>query len=195
MGWFLGFHVEVNFSGFPFVTGLGQDGADQAEEGGFDGKEAGDAGAAFEFLINPFERVGGAQAAVVGAGKGKDGEALREVFLHPRGELGGGFGVGGGDLLEPGLGGESVRAIEDGADVARDGGTLVHARHMRLGVLLEMKLAALPGDARKDGLAGGDEAFMIIADEQPGGMETPLLQVGEKGAPMNLRFAEGDTDA
>ena len=96
---------------------------------------------------------------------------------------------------KPGLGGEPVRAIEEGADVAGDGGALVHARHMGLGVLLEMKLAALPGDTREDRLAGGDEAFMIITDEQPGGMEAALLQVAEKGAPMDLRFTEGDTDA
>ena len=44
-------HFEVDFSGFPVVAGLGQEGADQAEEGLFIGEDAGRAGAAFEFLV------------------------------------------------------------------------------------------------------------------------------------------------
>ena len=56
------FHVEVNFAGFPFVAGFAEEGGDEAQEGGFIGEEAGDAGAAFEFLVDAFERVGGAQA-------------------------------------------------------------------------------------------------------------------------------------
>jgi hypothetical protein len=75
-----------------------------------------------------------------------------------------------------------------------DGGPLIQARDVSLGILLEMKLAALPGDAREDGLAGGPEAFVVITDEQQGGMEAALLQAGEKDAPMDLRFAEGNTD-
>jgi len=51
------FHVEVDFSGFPFFAGLGQQGRDQTQEGRFIGKEAGDAGAAFDFLINALQRV------------------------------------------------------------------------------------------------------------------------------------------
>ena len=38
------FHVEVDFSGFPVVAGLGQEGGDQAEEGFFIGEDAGHAG-------------------------------------------------------------------------------------------------------------------------------------------------------
>ena len=189
------FQVEVNFSGFPFVAGFGEDGTDEAQEGGFVGKEAGDAGAAFEFFIDAFERVAGAQAALVLAREGESGKALREVFLHPGGEFGGGGGVGGDDFFEAGLGGEPIRAIEDGADGVGDGGTLVQAGHIGLGVLLEVELAALPGDAREDRLAGGPETFVVITDEQAGGMEAALLEAGEKGAPMDLGFAEGDADA
>jgi hypothetical protein len=191
----LAFQVEVNFPGFPFVTGFGEDGADEAQEGGFIGKEAGDAGAACEFFIHALEWIGGAQAALVRAGKGEGGQALRQVFLHPDGEFGGGGGVFGDDPLETGLGGEAIRTIEDGADGLRDGGALIQPRHVSLGVLLEVKLAALPGDAWEHGLAGGPQAFVVITDEQQGGREAPLLQAGEKGAPMDLGFTEGDTDA
>ena len=189
------FQVEVDFSGFPFVAGFGEDGTDEAQEGRFVWKEAGDAGAAFEFFIDAFERVAGAQAALVLAREGESGKALREVFLHPSGEFGSGGGVGGDDFFEAGLGGEPIRAIEHGADGVGDWGALVQARHIGLGVLLEMELAALPGDAREDRLAGGPETFVVITDEQAGGMEAALLEAGEKGAPMDLGFAEGDADA
>ena len=79
------FHVEVNFPGFPFVADLREDGADEAQEGGFVGKEAGDAGTAFEFFIDAFERVAGAQAALVVAREGKGRQALRHIFFHPGG--------------------------------------------------------------------------------------------------------------
>jgi hypothetical protein len=45
------FHVEVNFSGFSVVVGFAYELlGDQAEKGFFIGEDAGDAGAAFEFL-------------------------------------------------------------------------------------------------------------------------------------------------
>jgi len=79
------FHVEVNFSGFPFVTNLREDSADEAQEGGFVWKEAGDAGAAFEFFVDAFERVAGPQAALMLAREGKGRKALRQIFFHPSG--------------------------------------------------------------------------------------------------------------
>ena len=187
--------VEVNFSGFPLVAGFGEDGRDEAQEGGFVWEEAGDAGAAFEFFVDAFEWVAGAQAALVVAGEGESGEALREVFLHPGGELWGGGGVGGDDFFEAGLSGEEIGAIEHGANGVGDGGALVQAWDIGLGVLLEMELAALPEDAREHRLAGGAETFVVITDEQCGGMEAALLEAGEKGAPMDLGFAQGDADA
>jgi len=71
------FHIEVNFSGFPFVAELGEDGADQAQERGFIWEATGHAGAPLEFLVHPFEWVTGAQTAVVVAWEDKGGEALR----------------------------------------------------------------------------------------------------------------------
>ena len=48
-------HVEVSFGGFPIVGRFREEGGDEAEEGGFVWKDAGDAGAAFDFLIDAFE--------------------------------------------------------------------------------------------------------------------------------------------
>ena len=50
------------------VGGLGEQSRDQAQEGGFVWEDGGDTGAAFEFLVDAFEGVGGAQAALVGGG-------------------------------------------------------------------------------------------------------------------------------
>jgi hypothetical protein len=60
------FHVEVNFGGLPFVVDFAEQGGDQTQERGFIGEEAGDAGAAFEFLVDPFQGVAGAQAELLG---------------------------------------------------------------------------------------------------------------------------------
>lgn len=53
------------------------------QERGLVGKEGGDAGSALDFLIDAFEGVAGAHAAMVGGRKGEDGESLRAT-LTPR---------------------------------------------------------------------------------------------------------------
>ena len=129
------FHVEVDFSSFPVVAGLGQEGGDQAEQGFFIGEDAGHAGAAFEFLVDPFQRIGRAHPLLVGGGQREDREALRQILLHPGREFGSGFGVVGDDLLEPLFGGGATGAFEDAAEGAGDLGALLQARDVSLGVL------------------------------------------------------------
>ena len=99
------------------------------------------------------------------------------------------------DFFEPALRGQAVRAIENGADGLGDRDALIQAWHIGLGILLEMKLAALPRDARENGLAGGAESFVVITDEQERGMQAALLETGQKGAPMDFGFAQGLADA
>jgi hypothetical protein len=60
-------HVEVNFSGEPLFADFAKQGGDEAEQGCFVWKKGGDAGSAFEFLINAFDGVTCAHAVVVGA--------------------------------------------------------------------------------------------------------------------------------
>ena len=86
-------HVEVDFSGFPVLADLDGQSGDEAQEGGSVGEKAGDAGAALEFLVDAFDGVGGAQAGLVGRGQDEDGQPLGQVFLHPRGQFGGAFGI------------------------------------------------------------------------------------------------------
>ena len=63
-----GFHVEVDFSGFPLLAEIDEQGGDEAQDGGFVGEHACDAGAAFDLLVDALQRIGGAQLALVGGG-------------------------------------------------------------------------------------------------------------------------------
>ena len=195
MGWISGVHVEVNFAGAPLVTLLAEQGGDKAQQGGFVGKERGNARAPFEFLVHPFDGVAGAHPPLVGRGQRIDGEALRDVELHPGGEFGGVFGMEDDALFEPRLRRCEVSRGEDGADAFSHLGTHLQTRDIGLGVLLEMELAALPGHRGKDGLACGGHAWMGVADDELGAAEAACDQRREELAPMHLRLAEGYADA
>ena len=177
------------------------------QEGSFVVEGGGDAGAAFEFLIDALDGVPGAQAPVMGGGKGGDGEALGEVLLHPDGEFGDGFGVEGDAFPEPCLGGGEIRRSgelkmeqpERSGDSRRScllympanaiGHFLTHfeAWDIGLGVLQEMKQAALPGDGGKDGLAGSGHAGMGIADDEAGAVEAAGGEGEEESRANGLR--------
>ena len=118
-------HVEVNFGGLPFVADFVEQGGDQAQEGGFIWEEAGDAGAAFEFLVDPFQSVAGAEAELLGWRQGEDGKTLGQVGFHPGGEFGSVGGIEGDDFLEASFRSRSIRAVEHAADGFGDGGPLV----------------------------------------------------------------------
>ena len=113
-------HVEVSFRGFPIVGSFSEESGDEAEEGGIVWEDGGDACAAFDFLVDAFEWVAGAQAALVWGWEGEDGEALWDGGFHPCGEFWGGGGVGVDDFLEAAFGAEAVGAVEDAADVCGD---------------------------------------------------------------------------
>ena len=139
-------HVEVDFSGEPLLADFAEEGGDEAEQGSFVRKEGCDAGSALEFLIDAFEGVARAQAALVSGRERENGEARGDVLFHPGGKFRGGLGVGGDEMIEPGLSGGEIRAVEDGADVGRHAGAHVETGDVSLGILLEMELAALPRD-------------------------------------------------
>lgn len=130
----------------------------------------------------------------MGAREREDGEALGDVFLHPNGKFGSGFGVGGDEVMEAGLGGGEIRAVENGTDVGGDAGAHVKARDVSLGVLLEVELAALPRDRREDGGTGGVESAMSVADDEAETVETAGLERGEERTPMGLRLTQSSTE-
>ena len=151
--------------------------------------------AAFEFLVDAFEGVARAQAALVGGWEGEDAQAFRDGGFEPGGEFGGGGGVGGDEFLEAALGAGAVGAVEDAADVGGDLSAQFQARDVGLGVLLEMELAALPEHGGKDGAAGGGKAGVVIADEKLKASQAALLEALEEFAPVDFGLAEGDADA
>ena len=159
------------------------------------GKTRATRGAAFEFLVDAFERIGGAHSFLVGGGEHEHREPLRQIFLHPGREFGSGFGVVGDDLLEPLFCGEATGAFEYAADGAGDLGALIQARDVSLGVLLEVELAALPGDGSKDGLARSGHAGVIVADDERDPAQAALDEAVEEGPPVHFGFTERDTHA
>ena len=194
MGQVSRFHVEVDFSGEPFFADLAEQGGDEAEQRGFVWKEGCDAGSALEFLIDAFDGVACAHAALVGGREGKDSEALRNIFLHPEGEFRSRFGVGIHERFEAGLGGVEIVGVEDGADVRPHALTHIETRDVGLSIELEMELAPLPWDGRENGHAGGGEPAMGIADNEDEAMKSACLEGSEEGAPVDFGLAEGDAD-
>lgn len=189
------FHVEVNFGALPVVIDFVEQRRDQAQERSLVGEEAGEAGAAFKFQVDPLQGVAGAEAALVAWRQAKDRQALREVVLHPQGQLGDALGVELDDFFKPALGRGAIRAVEDRADGLSDLGALVEPGNVSLGVLLEMELAALPGDGGKDGGAGGAQAGMVVADDEADAREAALQEALKEGAPVGFGFAQGGADA
>jgi hypothetical protein len=129
-------HVEVNFSGFPFGAGFGEEGREERE----------------------------------------DGQALGKVGFHPGRQFASGGRVGGDDFLEAQVGGWAVRGVEDAADGLGDRGALVEFGHVGLGILLEIKLSALPRRSEKDGRAGGSQPVMVVADNELDAAEAAGLE-------------------
>jgi CRISPR-associated protein Cas1 len=63
------------------------------------------------------------------------------------------------------------------------------------GVLSQMKLAALPPGARKNGLAGGTQPGVIVAGDEVHPAQTASDQIIEKAAPVDLGFRQRGGDA
>ena len=187
-------HVEVDFSGEPLFADFAEEGGDEAEQRRFVWKEGGDASSASEFLINAFDGVACAHAALVGSGEGEDREAFGDVCFHPSGKFRCRLGVGLHQDFKAGLGGGEIRAVEDGTDIGCHAGAHVQTGDVSLGVLLEMELAALPRDGGEDGSTGGRESAMGIADDEGEAVKASGLKRGEEGAPVDFRFTESSTD-
>lgn len=188
-------HVEVDFSGFPFFAGFTEESGDQTEKGVFVGENASDAGAAFEFLVDAFERIGGSQASLMCWWQRENGEALGQVFFQPRSKLGSGVSILGEDFREALFCGGAAGALEDAADGACDIGALLEPGDVSLSVLLEMELAALPRDGTEDGFACSRHPWVVVADDEGNAAEAALNKALEEGAPVCLGFTEGDTNA
>ena len=81
----------------------------------------------------------------MGRGQGEDGQSFGDVFLHPGGQLGGRLLVAAHQFAQPSLGGRSIGAGKHAADLGGNPGAVIDLGNVGLGVLLQMKLATLPG--------------------------------------------------
>ncbi len=120
----------------------------------------------------------------------KDGEGFWDVLLEPGCELGGGLLVAGHDILEPPLDLGRLVGVEDAAEVAcdlRSHGDLGHVSHC---VLHEMELAALPGHSGEDGLPGGLESGVVVADDELDAVHAAGDEAFKELPPVRLGFGE-----
>ena len=156
------FQVEIDFPGHPVLVALGQQGGDETQAGRGIGEDGGHASAALDLAIDAFEAVGGAQARPLRQRQLEDRKAFRQVVLGPLGELGC-IGAPRLDrLLQEALGLGAIRGIEDRPNPLRHGFALIEAGDIGLGVLLQVKLAALPGNAGQRFASMQAVAFMTL---------------------------------
>ena len=163
--------LSVGFGGFPVVGDFHEDGGDEAQATFWRGEDADDASSAADLFVGGFGEVGGAQAFADGFWEGEDGE---------------------GEQISGCLEGEGVK---DGADVGGDGIFHFLVGDVGLGVLLEVELAAIPGDGWEDGAEGGFESFVGVAGNGSGDGESAFFEAGEELAPVDFGFGEGDGGA
>src|SRR5215211_6374847 len=106
-----GFGEVAAVGDLPFVVDVGQDRADEADDGGFVREDADDAGSAFDLLVDPLQGVGRPDLRPVRPGEGGEGQHFGFRVVHQRLDLGEGYGElvadgvpGSGDGLGGGLG-------------------------------------------------------------------------------------------
>jgi hypothetical protein len=144
------FQVEINFAGHSVFVALGQKGRDEAEAGRGVGEDRRHTSAALDLAIDPFEAVGSTQPNSLAKRHVERREALRQVFLSPLCKLGRIDGPELDGLLHQALSFDPVRRIEDRPNALRHGFALIEAGDIRLSILLQVKLAALPGHTQVD---------------------------------------------
>ncbi len=126
----------------------------------------------------------------MGRGYPQDGQGLWEVLFESGCGSRSRLLVAGHDVAEPSLSLGRLIGVEDAAEFAgnlRSHGDLRHVGH---GVLHDMELAALPGHSGEDGLPGGLEPGVAVADDE---LDTPHPTVDEaleEGTPVRLCLGE-----
>ena len=61
--------------------------------------------------------------------------------------------------------------------------------------MLEVELAALPGDSGEASGESGAQAWVVIGDDEGDTVEAAVLEGGEEVAPVDFGFGESDADA
>ena len=90
---------------------------------------------------------------------------------------------------------QAARAAPGNAEIGGHLRSHRDARHVMTGVLLQMKLATLPRHSGKARFPSCLQPAVIIADNEPDTVQSAVLQLGEKIAPMQFGLAQGHTHA
>ena len=83
-----------------------------------------------------------------------------------------------------------IRGVKGGPDIRGHRRTHGHLRHILPGILLQMELAALLGNAREDGFSGRLETLMGVTYDQFETVQTPIFQLGQERPPVDFGFRE-----
>ena len=101
----------------------------------------------------------------MGSWKGEDRQAFRDIGCHPLCQTGGGLQVLLNRPGQVGVGSGAIGSVEDRADVLGDIRRHVLVRDIGLSISLQVKLAALPGDAPEDCLPGHMQTEVIVTGD------------------------------
>ncbi len=126
----------------------------------------------------------------MGGREGEYRQAFRDVGCHPLCQARGGLQVFLNRPSQISIGGSAIGSIEDGANIFSDFGGHVLVRNIRLGIALQVELAALPGDASEDCLPGCPQAGVVVAGDQLDPAQAAGLQTLQEGPPVHFMLAQ-----
>ena len=130
----------------------------------------------------------------MGRGKTENGQSLGHIVLDPIGKLWS-FDLKLFDhLLESFLSFGQIWRVKNGANGLSDFSPHVHLGNKGLGILLKVKLAALPGSARKACQTGLAQSGMAVASNESNPTQAACDEAVKEIAPMDFSFAQRDAD-
>ena len=112
----------------------------------------------------------------MGSGEAEHGKPLGDCLLGPFDQLRCRLLVSIHKLPKLMLSFVAIRGVEDRAEVRGHRRTHRHLRHILAGILLQVELAALPGNAREHRFAGR-QTLMGVADDQLDTTQAAVLEI------------------
>jgi hypothetical protein len=89
----------------------------------------------------------------------------------------------------------TIRGIEDGTEDFSHFAAHSLPGHVGTGILLQVKLASLPGNTGKDGDPSGFQPLVGIADDELYAIQAPCYQALQDGSPVDFVLAQRDGDS
>ena len=141
-------------------------------------------------FVEILNHVGGAQSFANRFGKLEDGEAFGQGVFHPGRELRCALLIFDDGFIEKELCLFGAGRIEDVTDIGGDFFTHGDFGDVVLRVLLEVKLASLPGAGRKDGAQSSAQSFVGITGDGLGEFKTAFFEATQEVTPVDFGFGQ-----